>query len=365
MALFDKSVKFFLLLLALCVFTVCNQSINSGQRHTIDAIISFLLPQKKQDLLFIDYQRQKADSLYLLSAYHYRETNKLWQMYHHTKQNRVKHNCARKARKTWETAENMRIKALKLYVHITENQSNMLCECLEKLQKEKKPVCPEINNEKNRNIGQNTIKEGNQTQTQWLSAYRESAKKLNHTIRTIGNKLGWSDASIENEIARCAAPFTFRVKLAHFNPSENYSELADKYMKYKTDITFDIKKEQRKVFIGSFETFDKAAEFCGRLELDNENICIDCGNLYHHKQNMGNGQKNNTIYRVQIFAMHKPISDAQLSNLKKLHHKVIVDNSSGLYKYYLGNFTSHRQAVDFKLTHGLNDAFVVVDRSGD
>jgi hypothetical protein len=77
------------------------------------------------------------------------------------------------------------------------------------------------------------------------------------------------------------------------------------------------------------------------------------------------GQTESTIYKVQIAADKKPVSQGTLQKIYSSDKKVEVSEKDGWFNYSIGNFDSFAQAEAFKNTLGVENAFVVTIKDVD
>ncbi len=101
-----------------------------------------------------------------------------------------------------------------------------------------------------------------------------------------------------------------------------------------------------------FQEFNTLLDICTKNN--------DAGtNKSHYTETYLHKTNKDIYFSVQIAAFSKMVSVSDLSGIYHPADSIKMSRSGSLYKYYTGTFTTLQEALDFKKSCGVKDAFVV------
>lgn len=76
--------------------------------------------------------------------------------------------------------------------------------------------------------------------------------------------------------------------------------------------------------------------------------------------------KSRIVFKVQIAASKKRLSERKLSNIYNGHQNIEEEfHNDGYYKYYIGYYSTYEDAQQAKLSCNVKDAFIVANKNGN
>jgi len=195
-----------------------------------------------------------------------------------------------------------------------------------------------------------------------INKVRNQQQGIKTIIEAYGLCLQLSKTGLKLEIERNQHNLYYRIIKRNAQTPVNSQILKEEFVE-DSIIYLSADYKGNNYLFGSFNSIQEAYNYCNRNSYDTLYVRLDIGSQKIDLKYNNTNANNSHVYRIQIYAMKEPISDEEYKKLLKIHQVIKVEQSNGVYKYYIGAFHNHNEAVNFKLNKALNNGFVVVEKN--
>jgi hypothetical protein len=359
--------KILLFIISFFVLSLCKHDVKHRIEFTgLDHIIHTLKPELYTSLFFINNLQNVADSLQQEAAMYQIHAIKLYQILHLTATAKIRQTALVNAIKDTEKAKQIIKHALVKSFTVNKARFSLYLENLN-------TVMPNNDSLLRLNASSNKrqalvifdtlplkVDANNETLQTLSEIVQQQQESINLLIRAYGICLNFSKTGLQIELERNRCNLQYRIIAKTSQTPIRHEILKQQFP--KDSFVYHVVDQNRNFYLtGSFNSFQEAQNYCQKNRLDDSIIQADIGSLMIdlNCNNNGNGSH---IYRIQIHAIKEPISDQEYKVLEKIHPVIKIEKIKGMYKYFLGDFQSYDEAVNFKLNKALNNGFVVVDK---